>query len=262
MTDEHKEAVRRHFGASADAYVASRTHAEGEDLARLIELAAATGKEAALDVATGGGHTALALAPHVRRVVATDLSERMLGRAAEFIRGRGARNVEYCVADAEALPFAEASFDLVTCRIAPHHFPDAGRFVREVGRVLRPGGAFLLEDTLVPEDAELSGFIEEVERRRDPTHVRAYSLSEWGAWLEAAGLHLARHEVWRKRHAFDDWTERTRMASEAKADLVRFIAAAPSRAREHFAFTLVDGHPEGYTDEKVILRAEKPAGDA
>src|SRR5262245_18950999 len=96
MTDGHKEAVRRHFGASADAYVTSRTHAEGEDLARLIELAAANGSETALDVATGGGHTALALAPHVRTIVSTDLTERVLGRAAAFIRGRGARNVQFC----------------------------------------------------------------------------------------------------------------------------------------------------------------------
>src|SRR5262249_17482018 len=146
-------------GAAADAYVASATHVGGDDLDQLVAWAEGGPEKIALDVATGAGHTALALAPHYGRVVASDLTDRMLETAAAFLGAQGARNVEFRRADAEDLPFADASFDLVSCRIAPHHFDDVAKFVGEAARVLRPGGIFLLEDSVAPPDPEAADFL-------------------------------------------------------------------------------------------------------
>src|SRR5688572_26612527 len=117
-----KALVQSQFGSSAEDYVSSRTHASGSDLTRLVELANLQGDERVLDVATGGGHTALAFARRAREVVAVDITERMLQVAEAFIREQGLTNVSFERADAEALPFPNESFDIVTCRIAPHHF--------------------------------------------------------------------------------------------------------------------------------------------
>jgi ubiquinone/menaquinone biosynthesis C-methylase UbiE len=124
-------------------------------------------------MATGGGHTALALAPIARHVTACDVTEPMLRAARGFLRERGAARAGFVAGDVQALPFRDGAFDVVTCRIAAHHFADVASAVREVRRVLRPGGSFLLQDILGHDDAAAAAFITEVERRRDPSHVRA-----------------------------------------------------------------------------------------
>ena len=148
--EDAKRLSQDRFGRYAASYVSSWSNAGGPDLERLVELAGGHPGREALDVATGGGHTALAIAPYVARVVATDITEPMLEAAREFILARGAHNVDFRLADAEDLPFPGGGFDLVTCRIAAHHFPDPARFVAEVVRVLRPGGLFLLQDQVTP----------------------------------------------------------------------------------------------------------------
>src|SRR5262245_42318632 len=120
--EDSKDLVRQQFGAHAEAYVRSAVHGHAPSLARLVEVAAPQPEWRVLDGSTGGGHAALAFAPHVREVVATDLSPEMLAAAERFAGERGAANVTFQVADAEALPFPDASFDLVTNRIALHHY--------------------------------------------------------------------------------------------------------------------------------------------
>ena len=130
MSDELKAKVQAQFGASSDAYAISDIHAKGESLAILLELVQPQPDWQAVDVATGAGHTALAFAPYVARVVATDLTAEMLAKTAELAAARGLTNVETKPADAEALPFDDASFDLVTCRLAFHHFPNPRQAIR------------------------------------------------------------------------------------------------------------------------------------
>lgn len=237
-----KRRVQEQFGATAQSYVTSKGHAEGDDLARMIELAQPQAGDVALDIATGGGHTALALAPHVYEVVASDLTPAMLAAAEAFIRGRGAANVRFEPADAEALPFADSSFDLVTTRIAPHHFPRPQQYVREVARVLRPGGRFVLNDNMAPEDDELSAFMDRFERWRDPSHVCNYRASAWQAWFAQAGLAVAHTEPLRpKRYEFADWAARMRMPPAEQAALEQWLIAAPARCRAYFQIELAAG---------------------
>ncbi len=230
------------FGAAAQGYVTSANHAKGADLRRLIELAQPRGDERVLDVATGGGHTALAFAPHVREVVASDLTPRMLEAAEAFIRGQGVANVRFERADAEDLPFEGASFDIVTSRIAPHHFPNPQRFVQEAARVLRPGGLFLLDDNMAPEDADLDAFMNRFEQWRDPSHVRAYRASEWSGWATAAGLTVEQVDPPTfKRYDFATWTARMHMPDAEREALEAWLLAAPPRCAEFYQIVVEDG---------------------
>lgn len=230
-----KERVRRQFAATAAAYVTSPQHARGEDLELLVSLAQPKPTDRVLDIATGAGHTALALAPHVAEVVASDLTAEMLETARAFITEKGVDNVTFEPADAEELPFPDASFDIVTSRIAPHHFPAPEAFVREAARVLRPEGRFVLDDNMAPEDPELDAFMNSAEKLRDPSHVRAHRPSEWARWIEQAGLVLVRQEPLAfKRHPYPAWTERSQTPKEVVEKLEQWILAAEPHIRDYF----------------------------
>lgn len=250
--------VREAFGASAEAYVVSPGHAHGDDLARLVELAAPRPTDRALDVSTGGGHVALALAPHIARVTASDLTPQMLAAARRHLSMQGVTNAEYVIADAEHLPFLDASFELVTVRIAPHHYPDAARAVREMARVLAPGGRLVAIDNIAPEDARLDALLNEWERRRDPSHIRAYTVAEWRAFVAEAGLRLSVVETGWKAHDFAPWAARMRMLPDEQAALEREMLAGPDDARAYFRLDERDGHLESWSAEYVILAASKP----
>lgn len=253
-----KRLVQDQFGATAQSYVTSQSHAHGDDLALMLDLARLRGDERVLDIATGGGHTALAFARHAREVVASDLTPAMLRAAEQFIGGQGLANVRFELADAEDLPFADASFDVVTTRIAPHHFPRPQRYVHEVARVLRPGGRFLLDDNMGPEDAELSAFMDRFERWRDPSHARAYTVGEWRGWIEAAGLAVEHVEPLRaKRYDFADWAARMRMPETERAELERWLLAAPPRCAEFFQLAVEDGRVRAISGFYGIIVARK-----
>ena len=254
-----KARVRETFGRAAEAYVASPGHAAGDDLRQLVELAEPKAADRALDVSTGGGHTALALAPHVASVTASDLTPRMLEAARRFLAEQGVTNVAFVIADAEHLPFLDASFDLVTVRIAPHHYADVRAAVGEMARVLQPGGRLIVIDNIAPADARLDLLANEWEQRRDPSHMREYTAAEWRGFVTEAGLRITHLETRRKAHDFAAWVERVRMLEVERAALERDMLAQPAETRAYFAMTQEAGRLVSWTTEYVILRAEKPA---
>lgn len=240
--EEVKRRAQARFGAAAERYVTDRIHVEGDELDRLLELARLTGGERILDVATGGGHTALAFAPHVREVVALDLTPPMLDAAARYVTARGVHNVVFRLGDAEALPFAAGEFDVVAARYAPHHFPRPERFVAEAARVLSHGGRLVMFDNMVPEDDELDAFMNRFEVWRDPSHVRAHRSSEWAALMAAAGFTVeVADPLVRKRYDFSEWTAKQSMPAGERDALERWLLAAPAHCREFFSVTQTDG---------------------
>jgi len=252
-----KARVQAQFGSSAQAYVTSPGHAGGDDLERLVAWGRKRGAARVLDVATGGGHTALAFAAFTPTVASTDLTLPMLEAARDFIGGKGALNVRFLASDVEALAFRDASFGVVTCRLAAHHFPALLPALREMARVLRPGGSILLEDILGHDDAELAAFVLEVEKRRDPTHVRSLTHREWEAFLKAAGLTVIDEGTLTKARRWEEWTARMRMTPDAKADLERFVLAAPERCREGFGLTIEDGRIQSFSDRLILITADR-----
>ena len=215
----NKSLVQQQFGAHAPSYATSPVHAKGASLGRLIELVRPQRHWQMLDVATGAGHTALAFAPHVASVVASDLTEEMVQEAAKLAAAKGCTNVRTAHADAEALPFPDAGFDLVTCRIAAHHFADVTAFLAEAFRVLRPGGTLALVDNIAPDaesaggfsSAELSeaaGAYNAFEKLRDPSHGRCLAMAEWAELLLRSGFLLEHEERLAKGMEFTPWVQR------------------------------------------------------
>ncbi|HLH63363.1 MAG TPA: methyltransferase domain-containing protein [Ktedonobacteraceae bacterium] len=257
-SEQQKAQVQDYFSRTAEGYVASFSHRAGDDLKRLVELGEWQPHQRALDIATGGGHTALAVAPHVAQVTVTDLTPRMLEKAQEFLLSQGVTNVAFQVADAEALPFEDESFDRVTCRIAPHHFPNVGQFVREVARVLKPGGIFLLIDCMAPSEAEFDAFDNTVERWRDPSHGRSCTVEEWQAFFREAGLSIAHIEFFRKTHLYDDWTTRSQMAADEKERLAEFILGSSEHIRNYFEVKEdQDGQLVSFANDFIFLKGRK-----
>ncbi len=227
--------VQRQFAAHADKYVTSRDHVRGDSLDRLLELVQPQPNWRVLDVATGGGHTALAIAPHVREVVASDVTREMLAAAERHLSRQGVTNVVFREADAGALPFELGEFDLVTCRIAPHHFPDCAAFVREAARVVRPGGLVALIDNIVPDDPQAARFINALEKLRDPSHQWAHAQGAWLDFFALAGLRVTSAEVFQKSIDFEPWAERIGVGAHARLQLKVLLRHAPPAARQALA---------------------------
>jgi ubiquinone/menaquinone biosynthesis C-methylase UbiE len=259
MPSKFKDKVREQFGRTAAGYVQSKGFAGGADLEEAVHLLKPTPEDSLLDVACGGGHTALFFAPLVRSVVASDLTMAMLKKAQEFISEEGrVDNVMFREADAEDLPFPAGSFTMLTCRIAPHHFPDVPRALREFHRVLRRGGRLVIIDTLLPDDPEIAEFYQTMEKMRDPTHVRAYRREEWTEMLQEADLILHETRVFPKTHDFHEWAKRAGLKRDGIQKLNRFLMEAPEKIHDFFQIETFAGEVETYTDQKLLLYASRP----
>ena len=232
---------QEHFGRTAAHYLTSTPHAKGASLERMVTLAQPQPHWRALDVATGAGHTAYAFAPHVARMWATDITEEMLEVVRGEIAKRGLANVRTAHAKAEALPFEDQSFDLVTCRIAPHHFESIPKFLGETRRVLKRDGRLAVVDNVVPEGS-VGDYVNAFERFRDPSHLRAWTMPEWRGALADAGFAVVHEEELEKEMEFASWASRhdTTMQALLRAMLIEAtpaVAAVLRPAEKNGAWT-------------------------
>jgi ubiquinone/menaquinone biosynthesis C-methylase UbiE len=229
----HRRAVARQFGDTARGYAVSKTHAEGGTRHLLLERLQPVMDETLLDVACGAGGMALAAAGFVRRVIGFDLAPEMLHATRLGARRANVANLDLVEGDVHALPFRDRGLDLVSVRMAPHHFEDPGRAAREMARVLRRGGRLGIADGTVPDDPALDAFINRLDTLHDPTTVRNYNAREWRAFFEAAGLRVDVVE----EEAFDlpegrllsEWVARSERSSEVLEECRRMLLdAAPA----------------------------------
>ncbi|MBW2267752.1 MAG: methyltransferase domain-containing protein [Deltaproteobacteria bacterium] len=256
---ETREAIQQQFGAAAARYATSSYHQISPDLDAMLAAALCDGRERVLDVGTGTGHTALAFAPFVAEVVGVDFTPAMLQEARRLAAERGVANVRFDEGDAMALPYAADSFDLVTCRVCAHHFADPAKAVLEVARVLRPGGRFLLVDSVAPEDPAQDTFFNTIELLRDRCHVRNHRISEWCSMLLAAGFVAEHLDTYAVPLDFEDWVERIGTPEVERAALRALFRGATRAVTEYFA--LRTGPEWGFDVSIGLLRARLPAAD-
>ena len=230
-----KRSVEKQFAAVAANYASHPVMASGPELGRMVELGVRSGAERVLDLGCGAGHTALAFAPRVAEVVAVDLAEAMLVEGRRLARERGTLNVEFRLGDVEQLALPDSSFDVVTSRFSAHHYPSPEKALAEVVRVLRPGGSFLLVDSVAPEAHGCDTFLNAIEVIRDPSHVRDHRVSEWQAMFAAAGLSPVVRQRWGLELDFDSWVERIGTPDPEIGMLRRMLDRAPAEVREALA---------------------------
>ncbi|HKF27822.1 MAG TPA: methyltransferase domain-containing protein [Candidatus Binataceae bacterium] len=253
--------VRSQFGAAASAYTTSVGHSDPTLLWRVIELAQPRPSDRALDIATGAGHTALALAAHVAEVVAFDLTEQMLDETARNAAARGLKNVVTRQGAAERLPFPDSTFDIVAVRQAPHHYADVRQAVREMARVAKRAGRVVIIDSRAPEDDELDRAFNHIEKLRDSSHVRNWRPSEWRAMIQGAGLRiLAEHLDFytENGHAmdFDAWTRRMKTPAGAVEELRRLFRSATPALVEALRIEIA-GDQIGFCVPQIAIAATK-----
>ena len=247
--------VRSRFAPVAANYARAKFHSSAEGLREVLDLARPQKGDLALDVATGAGHVALALAPHVRRVYGLDVTREMLDQARRLTSERGVTNVDWLLGDAEHLPFADETFDLYTVRAAPHHFRDVDAFLREALRVLRPERHAVFVDCAPPMPAR--DVLHEVEKRRDPSHVRSLTVEEWVGRLEAAGFEVESATPRELDWDFEDWMRNMEVPAPLVAELAQVVEASEGEARRQL-------HPERREGRlfhaywHCLIRAAKP----
>lgn len=234
-SNDQKDRVRDQFNRHAAKYAVSQVHQGGESLDRVVEFAEPVSSDLAVDIATGTGFTGCAVAPYVRRMIATDIARSMLYETQKLATNRRLSNVTVQYADAEALPFQNESLDIVTCRTAPHHFPNPAAFLSEVARTLKPGGRLVISDTCSPESDDVEAWMHRLELLRDATHVRNYRPTDWERMVTQAGLTWTVSDISsRQPMSFDEWIERSGSLSEASVTLRRMMADASDVTRKSF----------------------------
>lgn len=209
MTDD---AARRQWAAVAERYGAGWTQANAPDLGWLVEAVRPTRADRAIDVGTGAGHAARALAPHVASVDAIDPTPEMLAVAQRLTAGAGIAGITFGPGSAASLPFDGASFDIAISRYSVHHWPDPGAAFREIARVLRAGrggGRVAIVDMVAPATGPLDTFVNAIELLRDPSHARSLRASDWLALLDGAGFEARVEREWVIRHDTERWMAQT-----------------------------------------------------
>jgi SAM-dependent methyltransferase len=249
-TSQH-EFVASHYAPRAAAYVNSVVHSTGADLDQIEAFVRGSADARTLDLGCGGGHVSYRAAPHVREVVACDLTPDMLAQVKRTAAEQGLGNIFTRQAAAETLPFEIGGFDLVLCRYSAHHWHNFEAGLREARRVLKNDGRAIFADGISPAHPLLDTHLQAIELLRDPSHVRNYNAAEWMASLARAGFSSIRIAPRRVRLEFMVWTQRTN-TPEVYANAIRSLQAqASAPVREHFAI----GQDGGFELDTLTIEA-------
>lgn len=249
----HKDVVQRQFGEQASAYLSSAVHAQGTEFALLQAALAGHDNARVLDLGCGAGHVSFHVAPLVGEVLAYDLSQQMLDVVAASAAERGLGNIVTERGAAERLPFADASFDFVFSRYSAHHWSDLGLALREVRRVLKPGGVAAFVDVMSPGSPLLDTYLQSVEVLRDTSHVRDYSAAEWLRQVSEAGLFISSHSRQRLRLEWTSWVERMRTPEPMRAAILQLQQAMGEEVRQYYQIE-ADG---SFSTDVLVLWTER-----
>jgi ubiquinone/menaquinone biosynthesis C-methylase UbiE len=216
MSKRHKEAVRKQFAKTVEAFSKYAVRDTPEVVAEKLVFVKPQPTDLALDVACGPGTFVLALAPRVRFARGIDLTQEMLRQARTFQLDRQISNACFDCGDAEQLPYAGASFDLVFCQCSLHHIPKPAVVLQEMVRVMKSEGRMVVIDALSPESDAKFELHNRIEKIRDPSHTESLRLTTFLAMFETLGLEIARQSLKRRQRSFNQWMLRAGLESKHK----------------------------------------------
>ena len=220
----HNDVVRESFTTQAQAFAANPWVTDEDRIQRLVQAARLRGDERVLDIATGPGYIAEAFAGAAREVVGVDLTDAMLSIAKERTASRGLSNISFRAADAQNLPFADAEFEVVVCRLTLHHLQQPLAVLREMSRVCRLGGNVLVEDIYASEHPVRAAYQDRWEILRDPSHVRTLPISEFLKTFRDAGLEAdfvsTAHDL---TPEVERWLATTKVSLDRAAEIRRLL---------------------------------------
>ena len=248
-----EEKAKAVFGARASFYSTSTAHTDPQVLARVVELSDPQPDWVALDIATGSGHTAFALASRVRSVIGIDITIEMLREAERLKAERSISNVTFRTGDVHALPFDDETFQLVTCRRAAHHFSNIRVALQEIRRVLSPHCGVVIDDRSVPEDDFVDKCMNLLDTLHDESHVHEYRASEWRRLLEDAGFTVEVIESYTRHRPL---TSLTRGVSPLNVQKIHETLAALT-PEQRKSFNLIERDGELHLNHWFVMIAAK-----
>ncbi len=250
----HHDNVAKQFGSQATEYLTSQVHATGPDLQQLKGMLSIYPHASVLDMGCGAGHASFVAAAEVKQVVAYDLSEDMLDVVAQEAKARELGNIITQQGYAERLPFADGEFDIVITRYSAHHWHDVGQALREVSRILRPGGKVIIMDIMSPGHPVFDIWLQTIEALRDTSHVRNYSSGEWTSMISASGLMVQAVHTSHLALAFPSWVARMRTPDVLINAIRAYQQSASEEVKQHFSLQ-EDG---SFTTDTIMIEAIRP----
>jgi ubiquinone/menaquinone biosynthesis C-methylase UbiE len=199
------QAVQEQFTRTAEAFAKFAMRDTPEMLAERVEFAELRPDDMVLDVACGPGAFVLAAAPRVRFASGVDLTAEMLRQARGFQAERGIVNAAFDFGEAEKLPYAGGSFDLVSCQFAFHHMPRVEVVLAEMRRVTKLEGRIFLVDSVGADNKATGDLHNNIERLRDPSHTLTLSLAEFRRLFSAQKLTVEKQRVLDRPRSFNQW---------------------------------------------------------
>jgi len=233
---ENLRKVQQNFGRSAADYRSSSSHRSPAALDRMIELIQPNKEDVALDVATGAGHTALKLAEYTERVIAIDVTKEMLFETRSASLENDIGNIDILLEDVHYLSFKENTFDIVTSRIAPHHFAEIKTALRQMCHVLKPGGKLYITDCSSCNDEETGKLINDIERLRDSSHVYSYSERMWREFFRELPLAIEHLSVRKGQYQLQQWFDRMNTPLENRQEIFRILHGFSEESKALYPF--------------------------
>lgn len=256
--DDVQKAAQEQFAKRSESYGKGHILENVADVRAAVESIPLPAPAKVLDVATGAGHTGLFLASLGHEVTLADIAAPMLDKAARTAAERGLA-VKTAQHPAEEFPHGDATFDLVTCRVAGHHFSHPEKFIAESARVLKPGGHLLMIDGTVADGyVEAEEWIHAVEKYRDPSHHRFLTPGAWSGLCRESGLTVKSVEIFPFKQPDLNWYFETAATSpENRQKVLDLVAHAPASARELFQIGTEEGKIIWWW-QRLTLVAQKP----
>jgi ubiquinone/menaquinone biosynthesis C-methylase UbiE len=238
--EQHLAVVREQFAKQAEDYSQMAVVRSEKLLAAIVAASGAGPSDRVLDLASGPGYLTMAFAGCCREAVGVDATERFVERARADARSRGLANVSFLVGDVERLDFADASFDVVTCKFAFHHFPRPLKVLAEMVRVARPGATLLLADMIASEDPARRAYQDRIERLCDPSHASALPASEFERMFAEQGLEVKAVHRRETSYSLAEWLRHGGPSEDRASEIESLMRASLDEDRSGLRVRLED----------------------